>query len=296
MSDYAKTWGDEFNKCIQPLQGKGSPRTAETITVAKGSAPLLKALIAVDKLDPAVMKTGKEREKVHKALGKEVKSFKSEASKYGKLIDAAIKKTSKDEKDAYRALKKLKAHLDNVDAMIEHHWTSSSKALDKANQKAGERIDKERDAAYKAGKSDKEVNAETDYAKQLRSLIQFPTAVKAAYTKAKSAVQSIKSDPTAATYNKEMNSGGRNYTQQVSNLIKLSKDSKCPPKVKEVLKGIEKYKSALDAYGNGDRRRIPDDTSEKDVIAYLKTFARLLKETYPYAEDMMAYLKKHKMK
>ncbi|MCF6285816.1 MAG: hypothetical protein L3K26_11550, partial [Candidatus Hydrogenedentes bacterium] len=105
-----------------------------------------------------------------------------------------------------------------------------------------------------------------------------------------------KSDPTVATYNKEMNSGGRNYTQQVSNLIKLSKDSKCPPKVKAVLKGVEKYKTALDLYGNGDRRRIPDDTSDKDVMTYLKNFAKLLKETYPYAEDMMAYLKKHKMK
>ena len=93
-----------------------------------------------------------------------------------------------------------------------------------------------------------------------------------------------------------MNSGGRNYTQQVSNLIKLSKDSKCPPKVKEILKGLSKYKAALDAYGDGNRRRIPDDTSDKDVMIYLKNFAKLLKETYPYAEDMMTYLKKHKMK
>ncbi len=296
MSDFAKTWGDEYNKCAQPLQGKGSTRMPEQLAVVGGSGPLLKALVGVDKNDSSVLRAGKEREAMHKTLGKEVKNFKSAAAKYGKLIDVAVKKTGKGEKDAYRALKKLRAHLDNVDAMIEHHWTSNSKALDKANEKAGKRIDKERDAAYKAGKSDTEVNEDTDYAKQLRSLVQFPTAVKAAYTKAKSAVQSIKSDPTVATYNKEMNSGGRNYTQQVSNLIKLSKDSKCPPKVKAVLKGVEKYKTALDLYGNGDRRRIPDDTSDKDVMTYLKNFAKLLKETYPYAEDMMAYLKKHKMK
>ena len=132
MSDFAKKWGDEFNKCVQPLQGKGSPRTAETIEVAKGSAPLLKALIGVDKNDSSTLKAGKERETMHKALGQEVKSFKSEAAKYGKLIDAAVKKTSKDEKDAYRALKKLRAHLDNVDAMIEHHWVSNSKANNQA--------------------------------------------------------------------------------------------------------------------------------------------------------------------
>lgn len=296
MSDFAKVWGDEYNKCIQPLQGKGSKRMPEQLAVADGSGPLLKALVGIDKNDPASMKAGKDREKIHKALEKEVKGYTSAASKYKKTIDVALKSTSKDEKDAYRALKKLRAHLDLVSAQVEHHMTSNSKANVKASEKSYDKVNKETEKARNKGMSDAEVKDEVDYAKQLRSLVQFPTAVKAAFAKAKTAVQAIKSDPTAATYNREMHAGGRNYTQQVSNLIKLSKDSKCPPKVKDVLKGIEKYKSALDSYGNGDRRSVPADMSEKDILAYLKTFARLLKETYPYAEDMMTYLKKHKMK
>jgi hypothetical protein len=296
MSDFAKKWGDEYNKCVQPLQGKGSKRMPEQLAVVSGSAPMLKSLVAIDKNDPSTMKAGKDREKVHKVLEKEFKTYNSAASKYSKVMDTAIKKTSKDDKDAYRALKKLKTHLDYISAQVEHHMTTTSKANIKASEKSFEKVTKETEKARKKGMTDEEVKAEVDYAKQLRSLVQFPTAVKAAYTKAKSAVQTIKSDPTVATYNKQMEAGGRNYTQQVSNLIKLSKDSKCPKKVKAVLKGIEKYKSALDLYGNGARRRLDNSTSDKDVMTYLKNFATLLKETYPYAEDMMAYLKKHKLK
>jgi len=296
VSDYAKKWGDEYNKCIQPLQGKGSRRMPEQLEVVSGSAPLLKALIAIDKSDPSAMKAGKEREAVHKALEKEVKGYTAAAAKYGKLIDVAIKKTSKDDKDAYRALKSLKAHLDMISAQIEHHMTTTSKANVKASDKSFERVEKETEKARKKGMSDQEIKEEVDYAKQLRSLVQFPTAVKAAYAKATAAVQTIKSDPTPATYNREMHAGGRNYTQQVGNLIKLSKDSKCPPKVKDLLKGLDAYKSQLDAYGNGARRSIPADTSEKDLMDYLKTFARLIKDTYPYAQDMQAYLKKNTMK
>ena len=296
VSDFAKKWGDEYNKCIQPLQGKGSRRMPEQLAVVSGSAPLLKALVGIDKNDPSALKAGSEREKVHKALQKEVKAYTAAASKYSKLFDAAIKKTPKDDKEAYRALKKLKSHLDMISAQVEHHMTTTSKANIKASDKSFERVEKETKKARDKGMDDEAVKKEVDYAKQLRSLVQFPTAVKAAYTKATAAVQTIKSDPSPETYNKEMFAGGRNYTQQVGNLIKLSKDSKCPPKVKDILKGLNAYKSQLDAYGNGDRRRIPTDTSEKDVMAYLKTFARLIKDTYPYAQDMQAYLKKHKIK
>ena len=297
MSDFAKKWGEGYNKCIQPLQGKGSPRTKETISVAEDSAPLLKALIAIDKTDPMTKNAGKEREKLHKGLEKEVKGFKSAASKYKKLIAAAVKTTDKgDHKDAYRSLKTLGAHLDTVDAAIDHHLFTSSKQFEKDSMKARERVEKETDKAQKKGLSDVDVNKEADYAKQLRQLTQFSTQVKTVATKAKSAVQAIKADPTPKTYNDVMESGGRNYTQQFVNLIKLSKDAKCPPKVKELLKGLDGYRSGLSAYGDGNRRRIPLDTPEKDVLAYNKEFVQLLKATYPYAEKMQAYLKKHKLK
>ena len=296
MSDFAKQWGDEYNKCSIPLQGKGSKRMPEQLAVVSGSAPLLKGLIGVDKNDPTQVRGDKEKAATHKALVKEAKGYSSAASKYKKLIDVAIKATSKDEKDAYRALKKLAAHLDFISAKVEHHVVGLSKENAKALAKAGDRVEKETKAARDKGLSDKEVNAEVDYAKQLKSLSQFPTAMGQAYNKAKSAVQSIKSDPTPATYNTEMFSGGRNYTQQVSNLIKLSKDSKCPPKVKALLKGVEKYKNGLDAYGNGERRSIAADATEKEVLTYLKTFAKLVKETYPYEDEMIKFLKKNKIK
>lgn len=298
MSNFAKTWGDEYNKCCKPLQGKGAIRTVESRTVLEGTGPLLKTLVAIDKNDPIALKPGsKERAAMHKALEKELKNFKSEVSKYRKILDAGIKTTDKgDYKDAYRSMKQLRAHLDNVEAMVEHHCFTTSKEAQKAQDKSYERVQKETEAARKKGLSDKEVNEEVDYAKQLRSLGQFSTAVKSAATKAKSAVQAIKADPTPDTYNKAMSEGGRNYTQQISNLVKLSKDSKCPPKVKALLSGIDKYKSSLDAYGNGDRRSIPSTTSDKDVIKYTKEYVQLLKDTGPYAEKMVEFLKKNKLK
>lgn len=297
MSDFAKLWGDEYNKCSQPLQGKGSLRTVESRTVLEGTGPLLKCLVAIDKADPIPVRDPKEREKVHGVLVKELKSFKTEAAKYGKAIDAALKTTSKDtHKDAYRALKSLRAHLDVVVTKIEHHANVTSKDTQKALDKAGERTDKEYEAARKKGLSDEQVNEEVDYAKQLKSLVQFSTAAKSAVARAKAAVQAIKSDPTPATYNQEMDTGGRNYTQQISNLVKLSKDSKCPPKVKALLNGIDGYKNELDAYGNGAKRRVADTATPADINKLLKEYVQLVKDTYPYAESLMDYLKKHKLK
>jgi len=297
MSDFAKKWGDGYNKHIQALQGKGSPRTGEVIDVVKGSAPLVKALVEIDGSDPTAKNPGKERDALYKAMEKGIKNFKGAAAKYGKLIDTAVKATGKGEyPEAYRSLKALKAHLDHTEASIEHHAATTSKEQIKAQDKASEKIAKETQKARDKGLSDKEVNQEVDYSKQLRQLIQFSTQVKTVATNAKAAVQAIKSDPTPATYNEVMDRGGRNYTQQFSNLIKLSKDSKCPPKVKELLKGLDRYSSGLDAYGNGNRRTIPTTTSREDVLAYNKEFVQLLKNTYPYAEAMQAYLKKHKLK
>lgn len=297
MSDFAKRWGDGYNKQVQPLQGKGSPRTAEVITVAKGSGPLLKALVAVDGTDPTKVNPGKERDKLHEGLTKAAKTYKSESSKYGKLIDTAIKATSKGEHpDAFRALKSLKAHLEHIDAAIEHHIATSSKAAEKAQVAARARVENETESARKKGKSDAEVKEEVDYAKQLVQFTQFATQSKTVATKAKAAIQAIKADPTPATYNDVMDKGGRNYTQLMSNLIKLSKDSKCPPKVKELLNGLDKYKAGLDAYGGGDRRKVPLTFTKDQVIAYTKEYVQVVKETYPYAEKLQAFLKKNKLK
>lgn len=297
MSDFAKMWGDEYNKCSQPLQGKGSIRTVESRTVLEGTGPLLKCLVAIDKADPTSVRDPKERAKVHAVLVKELKSLKAEAAKYGKAIDAALKTTSKDEyKDAYRAMKSLRAHLDFVVAKIEHHANTTDKDTQKAIDKAGERVEKETEAARKKGLDDDQVKDEVDYAKQLKSLAQISTGAKVAVARAKAAVQAIKSDPTPTTYNHEMDTGGRNYTQQISNLVKLSKDSKCPPKVKAILNGIDKYKSELDSYGNGAKRSVALNATSAEITKNLKEYVQLVKDTYPYAESLIEYLKKHKLK
>lgn len=295
MSNFLKEWGGEYNTCIVPLQGKNS-KLAEHAAVVKGTLPLEKSLATIDKLDPSTMKAGSDRDSTCKALEKELKVYNGEVAKYKKVITAALAVTPKTSKEAYRALKKLDAHLAAVTAKVAHLAASESAEGKKKGEKAGERVEKETAAGRKKGMTDDELKKATDYAKQLKSLSQFPTAVETAYTKAKMTVQVIKSDPTVATYNKEMDAGGRNYTQQVGNLIKLSKDSKCPSDVQKLLKGIEKFKGGLDAYGNGDRRKLPDKTSSQDVLTYLKGFAKLVKETYPYAESMKAYLKKHALK
>ncbi len=296
MPNFMKLWMDDYNKCCIPLQGKGAKKLPEHLAVVRGNLGVDAALKKVDANDPFSKNAGKERDAIHKVLEKEVKGYEAEAAKYKKLIDAALKVTAKTEKDAYRALKKLAAHLDLITAQIVHHMTTYSKESTKATAKADARVEKETKAAQKKGLSDDDVKKEVDYAKQLKSLSQFPTAVVTAYAKAKVTVQNIKSDPTPATYNKEMEAGGRNYTQQLGNLIKLSKDSKCPPDLKVILKGIDAYKGAVDAYGNGPRRKIADDTSEKNVLDFLKGFARLVKESYPFATEMKEYLKNHKLK
>ncbi|MCF6285815.1 MAG: hypothetical protein L3K26_11545 [Candidatus Hydrogenedentes bacterium] len=274
MSDFAKKWSQEYDKNFQSLKGKDSPKGAEIDAVTKSAAPLLKALTAIDKIDPAKKSAGKEREKACAELEKEAKNFTTAAAKFSKAIDEAVKKTSKTaSKGAYRALKSLRAQLNDLNARMEQHLSDAAKTGNAGDAKKG-----------------------GDDAKPLKALGQFSTAVKTAATKVKVGVQTIKSTPTPATYNEVMKEAGKKYTKLFTDLLKLSKDSKCPAEVKTLLKGLDKHSADLAAYGGGNKSTAPKAASEKEVLALLKSFVKVLKETYAYAEKVQEYLKKNKTK
>lgn len=295
---YANEWGTVYNKSILAFTGRNKVAVRELENVVKGTSELVAALALLDQHEFATVRDEKEREKAHKAFGVALKKkFEPAKKKYMAVLDTAIDKTDKDlHPEAYREVKTMSAHLDWMAKKLVNDWTQATKALKAADAKAGKRVEKETNMAREQKLDDNQVKREVDYAKQLRSLVSFPTAIKQASARALVAIQAIKKEPTPAVYNNQIDKGGRNYTQQMSNLIKLSRDPKCPEKVVQLLAGLDAYATQLDAFGNGAKRSVPDTTSTQQIKVLITEYAKLFKDTLPYADKLAEHMKKHPLK
>jgi hypothetical protein len=294
MSEIADSWGKVFNKSILAFTGRNKVAVRELEDVVKGTLGITKSMAALDQTNPAEGKLDEQNRRL-KDFVAEQKTLIKEAAKYAAVLDKAIKATDKDiHPVAYRELKVLRAHLDWVLASVESKAATYSKAYTKAIEKTTEAIDKLESKMRREGAGDDEVKIGTNFLKQQKLLASFPTVGKAAFAKAATAVQAIKADPTPATYNASMLSGGRDLSQQMGNVIKLIAEDQCPQKLVAEMRGLSNYRALLAEYGDGAKRSIDLNATKEEILLRLKEFSGMVKDLLPYYEKMVKYLAKHK--
>ena len=297
MSTYAKDWGDVWNKSMVPFTKARRGLIPELDAVWKGTGPLVKSLSALDQNDPGRLDRNKlkERKKALDASLKEFKTLQKEAAKYAKLIDLAFKNTDKDlQKECYRELKVLRAHLDWVEKAVHNALTLQSEEYQKQDAKAAANIKAAQEKARSEGKNDEEVKVATAFHKYIKLLVMFPTAAKAAGAVALKAIQAIKAEPTKAVYDKEMDHGGRNYTQQINNVIELARHKDCPADLRMALRGLVGYGAALKEFGGGAKRNAPQGADANAILGLVKEYSLLVKATIGYVDVVSNYVKKNK--
>jgi hypothetical protein len=292
---FADDWGAVYNKSILAFTGRNKVAVRELEDVVKGTGPLATALAGLDQNDPEQGKIA-ERPARYKAFVAEQKPMKKAGEKYAAVLDKAIKATDKDiHPEAYRELKVLRKHLDFVASKVETKAVKCSKEYDKAQTKLSEAIEKAQTKLREEGLDDAEINIETDFLKQQRALLGWPAITKTALAKAVVAVQKVKADPTPDTYKTAMDQGGRDMTQQMSNLVKLITDTKCPASLKRQVAEVSAYRQTLADFGNGAKRQVANDASREQVLAQVQEFSQLCKAMMPIYEKMVKYLSKHKL-
>lgn len=292
---FADDWGSVYNKGILAFTGRKKVAVHELEEVVKGTSALVTSLAALDRTDPAEGRPEEAAAK-HKAFIAEQKKLAKAADKYAAVLDGAIAATDKIlHAEAYRELKVLRKQLDLVVAKVESKAVSASKEYGKAQTKLSAEIQKTENKLRGEGLDDNQVNAEINYLRQQRLLVGWPALTKAALAKAAAAVPKIKADPTPATYKREMAAGGRDISQQMSNLIKLISDPKCPDSLSEQMAGLADHGANLAAFGNGDKREVAGNATAPEVLARIKEFAELTKALVPYYDRMVKYLSKHKL-
>ncbi len=292
---FADEWGKVYNKSILAFTGRNKVAVRELEDVVKKTSELVTSLTTMDQTDPSEGSMT-ERATRYKAFTAEQKTLKKATDKYAGVLDKAIKATDKDlHSEAYRELKVLRKHLDLVVAKVESRAVTCSKEYAKAQEKLSAAIDKAQQKLREQGADDEQVNAETDYLKQQRLLTGWPAMTKAALAKAVAAVQKIKADPSPDTYNVEMAAGARDMTQQMSNVIKLVTDAKCPASLVREMAGLSNHRTALADFGNGAKRQVVGTATQNEILAQLAEFSGLTKNMLPYYDKMVKYLSKHKL-
>ena len=297
MSTYAKDWGNVWNKCMVPFTKARRGLIPELEDVWKGTGPLVKSLSVLDQNDAGQFKANqlKEKKKALDASLKEFKTLQKEAAKYAKLIDVAIQRTDKVlQKECYRELKVLRAHVDWVENAVNNHLTLQGKEHQKEDAKAIANIRAAEEKLRDEGKGDDEVKVATAFLKYIKLLVAFPTAAKAGGAIALKAIQAIKAEPTQAVYDHEMDHGGRNYTQQINNVIALAKHKDCPADLRTALHGLVGYDAALKEFGGGAKRTAPQGADEKKILELVKEYSQLVKATIGYVDVVGNYVKKNK--
>jgi hypothetical protein len=296
-----------FSKDISKASKGGGDVSSSTAAALdgpkKGTAGIVASLSRMAKI-PEVRGTD---EKLHKArtdaIGKELKTLSVEAKKYVTVLDAVIngevkvgqfkKAKVKDQlPESYRQLKLLKTGLLSIEARVANYHKGQSVAKESRKidakkeedmKKARKAEDKAREAgnaakASEAGDKAKAIQAE---ARLKKMLLEQATQYKAAMAKGALVIQKIKQSPDVATYNKEMNNGGRDIRQQILNIgnmktnpgLKDLKEVKALPAPGTLAQRIEVY-----ATDTGGRRRLADTATKADVAQALADFTALFKE------------------
>jgi hypothetical protein len=296
---FVDQWGKVWDKSILAFTGRNKVAVRELEDVVKGTGELVRSLNVIDKSDPVKFPANKPKER-NAALSiceKELKVLQKQVNVYGKSVDVAIKATDKDlHPAAYRELKVIRTHLNWLLSAVTSHLTLASKDTQATNEKVTEKIKKEEEQLYKKGLDDNQVKEATQLLKFAKLLVAFPTAAKTGAAVALKAIQTIKADPTPSTYNKEMDHGGRNYTQQLNNVIALAKHKDAPDDFKDLVKDLVQYDAALKAFGGGNKRSVELNADQQTILQLVKEYSGLVKATIGYVDDVNKYLTHNKKK
>jgi hypothetical protein len=297
---YAAEWGENINKWIIPFSGRNKVATKNNVTdrqledVVKGSSPIVKALLEIDKYPL----TGETVAKNFEPYAKAQKILQKEANTYGSTVAKAIKEVDKEEfPDVYRNLKLILKYLEVTAAHIDHDMTTYSKEYTKATDKLGSKLEKTREEMRKKKIDDNEIKAQTAFLSKARLLVSFPTGGKKALTASFFAVQQVRAEPTPAKFNALFNGNGvgRILSQQFLNLALAAADGNCPSKLREQLNGIDSHTAKLREYGDGASKEIAGNASQQDVLDRIKDFDHLVKDLAPYYQKASSYLSKNKL-
>ncbi len=117
----------------------------------------------------------------------------------------------------------------------------------------------------------------------------FAPAFKSGMAKGAAVIQKIKASPTVATYNVEMNDGGRDISQQLLNIVKL----KAHPKFKDSslskkLPAPANLATEIVPFANGNLRQLAPTATPADVANALAQFTNLYKRIATTYKDVIA--------
>jgi hypothetical protein len=311
---FAKSWGDTYNKANVVFSK--DINTANKTDRKLGGA--LKTLLedanrpigfvsALDVLDKQDLFAGNA--KAEAELPAKIKSFKAaldkveaEKKKYVKVLDDAtkLKPTIKDKngydlptpiKDAYPdTYRQLKIMQTEVEAIFQRASNLLTDALNHAKvAKIQAEKNKAMDKAPKGEEGNAAVKAISNEAVLKTALLKFAPSFKSAMAKGAGVIQKIKASPNVATYNAEMNNGGRDISQNLLNLVKIKADAK--------FKGTTLAKKLPDPgqmardiipFANGDKRNLPLTATEQDVKQALTEFTALYKQIATSYADVIS--------
>lgn len=294
---YAERWGEIHNTAILAFTGRNKVGVHELEEVVRETGPLLTSLTKLDACDPS-LKHDDEKAQAAKDFAAELKKGYARASgAYHAVLDAAIAATDKDlHPEAYRQLKVLKTSLDHLTATIESRARQYSKDVQKALEKANRKLVEGTEKAREEGQTDDQVRDTVYLLKAKKALLMYPNAGKAAIAKAAVAIQKIKAKPDKETYNKFMDSAGRDLSQQLNNILKIAADpnageDKITRRLIEETRDLARWRARLAEFGNGDKRTVGDDESAQDILRLLKEFSEMLKAVTPIHEGILEVVK-----
>lgn len=312
LTKFAKEWGDVYNKAetIFHRDITATKKTdknmgaflAEELEPIRMPSALLAALSAVDKIDLA-----KGTPKELAALPGQIKLFKpalakldAEAKKLAKILVAAqkLQPTMKDKNglltptpikswlpDSYRQLKMLETE---IGALVARAGVTLAGAVNDAEVT---KINAAKDKADSKIKGEDEVarKANEEEANMKKLVLQFGVNFKSSMAKGAAVIQRIKASPDAATYNKEMDRGGRDISQNLVNVVKL----KANPKMKssslaKKLPDPGRLATDITPFANGNKRTVDGTATPQQVKVLLTEFIDVYKRIATTYADVIS--------
>ncbi len=318
-SQYVKEWGNVFNaaavvftKDVSGLTktdkdgGSGLRRTLEPV---QSPLAVIKALDALDKI--SLDQSSKDQ---IKALPANMKLYKAALADLGTAktkfiadIDEALNmnitvspngiRTPTPMKtvapDSYRQVKLLRAEVDAIYARAANALNAA--AVQGAKNKQFEELEKARRKLADKGqenitaKDEAKMAAMDENAAMKNFLLEFSAAFKSGMAKGAAVIQRIKASPTLAIYNKEMNNGGRDISQQLVNITKLKANPKfASSSLAKKLPDPGDLGPAITPFANGARRHLPDNATPAEIKKALEDFTAVYKRIADKYADVLA--------
>jgi hypothetical protein len=319
LSTFTKDWGDTYNKAtaafskdlkalkasnkvmaefmdeqLEPVQRPlgllGALAAVDKVDLAKGSPKEIAALPGNIKLFKAALtKLDTERKKLVKEMERLQKLTPSVKDKNNLMAPTPLKTLMP---DTYRQLKLMQTELEAIFARAVNLLAGAENAAksDKINDEKNKAKDKvtgmsEADEAKRA--------AITADAAMKQFQLAFGTSFKSSMAKGAAVIQRIKANPTLAVYNKEMNDGGRDISQNLVNLAKLKADAKfkSSPLAKKLPDPGQMARDIV-PFANGDKRNLAPTATPENIKQALAEFTAIYKRiALAYADVLSGKIK-----